>query len=74
MMDLGMFHLTFWLVCVIVAVPSVHCCCAPPYVEQLEDGWTVSNLNGTISTATRVPGYALQTIHEQGFIESPLSG
>ena len=74
MLDLGVLHVTFCLVYVIVAVQSVHCCRAPPFVDQLEDGWTLSNLNGTISTPTRVPGYALQTLYEQGFIERPFSG
>lgn len=74
MLDLGVLHLTFCLVYVIVAVHSVHCGWAPPFVDQLEDGWTLSNLNGTISTPIRVPGYALHTLHEQGFIERPLSG
>lgn len=74
MLDLGEIHVTFCLVYVIIAVQSVHCCWAPPFVDQLVGGWTLSNLNGSISIPTRVPGYALQTRHEQGLIEHPLSG
>ncbi|KAL0023786.1 hypothetical protein WJX77_005013 [Trebouxia sp. C0004] len=74
MLNLGKLHLAFCLVYVIVAVQSVHSCWAPPFVDQLVDGWTLCNLNGSISIPTRVPGYALQTLYEQGLIEPPLSG
>lgn len=66
--------LLFRVVVIIVVFSFAQCDFPDLSVNQLSKGWTLSNLNGSISMPARVPGYALQTLYEHGIIEDPLSG
>ena len=58
----------------IVIFSFVQCDLYSLSVNQLSKGWTLSNLNGSVSMPAQVPGYALQALYEHGIIEDPLSG